>query len=259
MKSINNFNKKIKIIFTDIDDTLTTDGLLTAKAYDMLWKLSEAGIQIVPVTGRPAGWCEMIARFWPVLAVVGENGAFYFQYHKQKMKRFFLIDEKQRKENQSKLKAIEDEVLKTVKGSAVSSDQFTRLFDLAIDFCEDVPKLDKTEVQKIVSIFEKHGATAKISSIHVNGWFGDYDKKTMCEMFYKNFFGLSLIDHLDDCAFIGDSPNDEPLFKFFKNSIAVANILDFKDQLQSKPQYVTTKKAGDGFVEFGEHVLKLFK
>ncbi len=257
MKSLLNFKQKIKVLFTDIDDTLTSDGKLTSQAYEMLWKLSDHGIHIVPVTGRPAGWCEMIARFWPVKAVIGENGAFYFHYDNHTMKRFFLIEETKRIENQKKLKLIETEVLSTVKGSALASDQFTRLFDLAIDFCEDVKRLSPQDISRIVSVFEKHGATAKVSSIHVNGWFGSYDKKPMCEVFYKNFYGQNLKDHQEECAFIGDSPNDEPLFGFFNNSFAVANILDFKDQLKSKPQYVTSSPAGKGFVEFGQHLLTL--
>src|SRR4051812_18334202 len=62
----------------DIDDTLSTEGQLTADAYEALWRLKAAGHAVVPITGRPAGWCDHIARFWPVDAVVGENGAFTF-------------------------------------------------------------------------------------------------------------------------------------------------------------------------------------
>ena len=255
MKPLSEFKKKLKVVFTDIDDTLTIDGQLPAQSYEMLWKLSNAGISIVPVTGRPAGWCEMIARMWPVLGVVGENGALSFQYKNKRMFRTFSTDEKTRIENQKKLEVIKAEVLKNIAGSAVASDQFTRLFDLAIDFCEDVPPLDKSAIANIVSIFEKHGAVAKVSSIHVNGWFGDYDKKSMCETFYKNNFGPELKDNLDSCGFVGDSPNDEPMFGFFENSFAVANILDFKDQLKQPPKFITTKKAGNGFVEFGNHLL----
>ena len=67
---------KIKYILCDIDDTITTKGKLTAEAYNAMWKLHDAGYKVVPVTGRPAGWCDLIIREWPVEAVVGENGAF---------------------------------------------------------------------------------------------------------------------------------------------------------------------------------------
>ena len=74
---------RIRYVLTDIDDTVTTDGRLPAKSYDALERLQNAGLAVIPITGRPAGWCDMIARFWPVDAVVGENGAFYFSYDRQ--------------------------------------------------------------------------------------------------------------------------------------------------------------------------------
>lgn len=259
MKHLSHFQKPIQVLFTDIDDTLTTHGQLPAQSYEMLWKLSEAGVQVVPVTGRPAGWCEMIARMWPVAAVVGENGAFYFEYSNKKMTRIFATDEKTRKENAKKLNEIEKQVLAEVPGAALASDQFTRLFDLAIDFCEDVPPLEKSDIQKIVDVFEQHGAVAKVSSIHVNGWFGDYDKKSMCEIFYKNHFKASLADNLESCAFIGDSPNDEPMFGFFSNSFAVANIKSFENDLKQPPKFVTDSEGGKGFVEFANKIIENLK
>ncbi len=255
MKPFSDFNSKLDILFTDIDDTLTTDGRLPAQSYEMLWKLQNAGVAVVPVTGRPAGWCEMIARLWPVLGVVGENGALAFQYKNKKMHRTFIVDEDTRLNNAQKLQTIRDEVLHSVPGAAVASDQFTRLFDLAIDFCEDVPPLDKKAIAQIVAIFEKHGATAKVSSIHVNGWFGDYDKRSMCETFYENNFSKKLSDNLESAGFVGDSPNDEPLFAFFENSFAVANILEFKNELATLPRFVASEKGGLGFVQIGQQIL----
>ncbi len=259
MQPLSEFHNKLKVLFTDIDDTLTTDGQLPAQSYEMLWKLHDADVAVVPVTGRPAGWCEMIARMWPVLGVIGENGALSFQYKNKKMQRHFSTDEVIRLNNQQKLKKVEEEILSQVPGSALASDQFTRLFDLAIDFCEDVPALPQTSIEKIVDIFEKHGATAKVSSIHVNGWFGEYDKASMCEQFYKANFNQDLKDNLAECGFVGDSPNDEPLFKMFENSFAVANILQFKDQLNHHPKFVCEKKGGEGFVQLGEKILENLK
>lgn len=256
MQSLNAFKNRIEVLFTDIDDTLTTEGRLPAQSYEMLWKLHDAGVSVIPVTGRPAGWCEMIARQWPVLGVVGENGALAFQYKNKKMERVFATDENQRQENQIKLEKIQKEVLQNVPGAAVASDQFTRLFDLAIDFCEDVPALTEDDVKKIVSVFQKHGATAKVSSIHVNGWFGNYNKKSMCETFYQSHFQGELANNLATCAFVGDSPNDEPMFEFFENSFAVANIKKFTDDLNHLPAFVADKEGGEGFVEIGQQVLK---
>ncbi|MEQ1878553.1 MAG: HAD-IIB family hydrolase, partial [Bdellovibrionia bacterium] len=222
-------------------------------SYAALWKLKDAGIKIVPVTGRPAGWCEMIARLWPVEGVVGENGAFYFRHHGRVMKRFFAVDEKARESHRKKLDStVAPQILKAVNGCAIASDQFSRISDLAIDYCEDVSPLKSPEVSRIVEIFEKHGAQAKVSSIHVNGWFGDVDKLSMCKEFLKREFNLVFETSQERLAFVGDSPNDEPMFRAFQNSFAVANIQRFLAQLIHKPAYVTSAQGGDGFCELAD-------
>ncbi len=249
-------SKKIKYVFADIDDTITTDGKLSAEGYAALWNLQSHGKIVIPVTGRPAGWCDMIARFWPVDAVIGENGAFYFKYDSQlkKMRRIWSYDDETRLQHRNQLKALEFEILHSVPKAAVSADQFSRLFDLAIDFCEDVPPLAPSEVQKIVDVFKKHGAQAKVSSIHVNGWFGDHDKLTMCREYCKNEWSLDIDKDNSMCLFIGDSPNDEPMFGHFVNSVGVANVNSFKDQLKTPPKFICKNKSGDGFVEMSEHL-----
>jgi len=259
MKNLSDFkNSEIQILFTDIDDTLTDAGQLGPKAFKSLWELSDAGIIVIPVTGRPAGWCEMIARFWPVKGVIGENGAFYFAYNKGKMKRYFFVsDEKQRTENRKKLDQIANEALKNIPGCSIASDQFCRLFDLAIDYCEDVPPLSPEDVAKITAVFKRHGAVSKVSSIHVNGWFGDYDKLTMCKIFLKNEFGIDATTENAHIAFVGDSPNDEPMFGFFENSFGVSNIKTFKDQLKTPPKYVSQGACGIGFQEIANKILSL--
>jgi HAD superfamily hydrolase (TIGR01484 family) len=256
MKNVAQFSAKIKFLLTDIDDTLTDEGLLGPEAYSALWQLHRSGIQVIPITGRPAGWCEMIARQWPVAGVVGENGGFYFRYHGQKMLRHFFFDEKIQKENRAKLNLLEKEILSRVPGAALASDQFCRLMDLAIDFCEDVPALPKSEVQKIVAIFEHHGAQAKVSSIHVNGWFGTYDKVTMALTMLETEFGLSAGQARQDCAFTGDSPNDEPMFAYFPHSFAVANIQNFIGDIKQKPTFIAQARGGLGFAEIAQQILK---
>lgn len=256
MKNASEFKSSLQFLLTDIDDTLTDEGHLGAEAYEALWNLHNAGIHVVPITGRPAGWCEMIARVWPVSGIVGENGGFYFRYHEKKMQRHFFFDEETQKQNRAKLKNLESEILKKVPGSDLASDQFCRLMDLAIDFCEDVPALPKDEVKKIVQIFESHGAQAKVSSIHVNGWFGSYDKLTMSLRFLEREFNVSADQAKEICGFSGDSPNDEPMFKYFPHSFAVANIQNFMDQIKNPPTYVTRGRGGDGFTEIAQAILK---
>ena len=254
--SIKNFHSKINFVLTDIDDTLTNEGELLPEAYESLWVLKRAGIKVIPVTGRPAGWCEMIARFWPVSAVVGENGAFYFMYKNKKMHRHFSQNEIERSQNQKKLEHIKKEILQSVPGCALASDQFCRVADLAIDFCEDVPALPEEKIQEIVSVFTKHGAIAKVSSIHVNGWFGNHDKLTQSLYLLKHEFRLDENTIQDQCAFVGDSPNDEPMWKYFKNSLAVSNVKKFLPKLTHQPRFIANSEGGIGFAEIVDQMSK---
>ncbi len=254
LKSLTNHN--IKVVFTDIDGTITEEGRLNSAAYDALWKLHRAGFKVVPVTGRPAGWCEMIARLWPVDAVIGENGGFYFQYKNQKMLRHFEQSEQERALNRDKLKKVEAQIFKEVPNAALASDQFCRIFDLAIDFCEDIPALPESDIQKIKKIFEAHGAQAKISSIHVNGWFGDFDKGSTCIKFAQKELGYNLEQLKTNSTFVGDSPNDEPLFQLFPHSFGVANVKNFASQMKSLPAYISPSREGTGFAEIAEHLIK---
>jgi HAD superfamily hydrolase (TIGR01484 family) len=181
-------------VLTDIDETVSTHSRLTAEAYEAMEALKKVGFRVVPVTGRPAGWCDHIARFWPVDAVVGENGAFWM-WHDDKEKRLrtrFVQSEAERADGRRRLEAVRAQVLRDVPGAGIASDQPYRAADLAIDFCEDVPALPHAEIVHIVKIFEAHGAHAKVSSIHVNGWFGDYDKLTTSHLMMRELFGIDL-------------------------------------------------------------------
>ncbi len=265
MRPIYEFPKKvaanITTVFADIDDTLTIDGRLPAIAYQALEQLHEAGFHVAPITGRPAGWCDMIARFWPVSGVVGENGAFYFAYDTdaKKMIRQYFAPEAERIANQQRLNEIRDRVLAEVPGCAVSADQAYRDVDMAIDFREDVAPLDEEAVEKIRAIFVEEGATAKISSIHVNSWFGDFDKLSMSRQFAREVLNFDLDAEKDKVVFCGDSPNDAPMFGFFPNSCGVANVLEFKGRLEAEPVWITDRKGGLGFVEVAEILLQARK
>ena len=253
-------SSKIRVVFTDIDDTLTTEGKLTHQAFKALWDLHASGVAVVPVTGRPAGWCDHFARMWPVAGIVGENGAFYYRYNeaKKKLESAYLLDANERSILQKKLSKVQRKILRAVPGAAIASDQAFRIHDLAIDFCEDVPSLSQDEIQKIVDIFEKEGATAKVSSIHVNGWFGSWDKVSMIKRIALDVLGLNLDRpaHNRKTVYVGDSPNDEPAFAFFRNSIGVANIREFTSQLIHPPRYVTKRKGGHGFQEVAQKIVR---
>jgi HAD superfamily hydrolase (TIGR01484 family) len=247
----------IRYVLTDIDDTLTLAGRLVAAAFTAMDRLKQAGIGVVPITGRPAGWCDHIARMWPVEGVVGENGAFYFRYDHQvrKMIRRYWRSKEQRLADRIKLKSIAKTILEKVPGCQVSADQDFRQADLAIDFCEDVAPLSGRAKATIVECFEQAGARAKISSIHVNGWFGDYDKLAMTRRFFEEVFKRNLDEIQTRVMFIGDSPNDAALFAYFTNSIGVANVFNFADELSDKPAWITRAEGGYGFAEMAEILL----
>ena len=243
--------KNIRGVFCDIDDTLTSEGKLSARAYGSLERLRSGGKLVIPVTGRPAGWCDQIARLWPVDAVVGENGAFYFYYDRarKKLAQRFLFDAAARAANREKMIAVRERILREVPGCALASDQLYREADLAIDYCEDVPRLPFAEVDRIVALMRAAAMTAKISSIHVNGWFGGYDKLGMTRMLMQERYGVDLARDQVEYLFVGDSPNDAPMFKFFANSVGVANAADFGERLTDAPAYITSRRSGEGFGE----------
>jgi HAD superfamily hydrolase (TIGR01484 family) len=249
--------RHVRAVLTDIDDTLTEHGRLPALAYAALERLKEAGFIVIPVTGRPAGWCDLIARQWPVDGVVGENGAFWFRYDDEgrRMIRRFARPDALRAEDRQKLDMIAAEVLREVPGAAISADQGFRAVDLAIDFCEDVPPLSPSEVDRIVAIFERHGATAKVSSIHVNGWFGSHDKLTTSLRMLTEEFGIDAAAAHDSVVFAGDSPNDAPMFVHFPLSVGVANVLDFGDRMPALPGYVTVQRSANGFAELAARLI----
>jgi hypothetical protein len=248
---------QIRFLLTDIDDTLTDGGRLGAAAYGAIERLRDAGIAVVPVTGRPAGWCDMIARFWPVAGIVGENGAFYFRYRHEdrRMSAWYSQDEAARRVNRTRLEALKVQILAEVPGTAIPSDQAYRLTDLAIDFAEDVPRLNDAAIDRIVALFEAAGASAKVSSIHVNGWFGDFDKLTTSRRLLSQEHNLDLAKDARVVAFIGDSPNDAPMFRAFELSVGVANVADFLDRIETPPTWVAAGRGGAGFVELTEALL----
>lgn len=249
--------RNVRGVFTDIDDTITTGGRVTADVFATMERLRAASLLVVPITGRPAGWCDMIARQWPVDAVVGENGAFYFRYDevRRQMIRAYADSAEVLAHNRERLDAIREEVLREVPGAAVSADQPFRMSDLAIDFCEDVDPLPGEKIDAIVAIFERHGATAKVSSIHVNGWFGDYDKLTMTKRLVAEQFAAELETGAGAFTFAGDSPNDAPMFAFFPHAVGVANLKEALERCTAAPAWITTAERGAGFVELAERIL----
>ena len=248
---------EIKGVCLDIDDTLSTSGKLTADAFAALWKLKKAGFVVVPVTGRPSGWCDHIARFWPVDAVVGENGAFTFYMQDGIRKRIDTPAGFSKTDLKKKLNQLSEKIKKKFPHALWASDQAYREYDLAIDVCEDVPPWPADDVRRLLDLCIQEGAHAKLSSVHVNVWFGEYDKWKGFEYWLSQGApGGAKVLSKRSWLYIGDSPNDEPMFEKFRYSVGVANLAQYLDQLKHPPTWITAGKSGRGFVQMTEHLLK---
>lgn len=251
----------VRYVLMDIDDTLTKEGKLLASSYSALWLLKEAGLKVIPVTGRPAGWCDLIAREWPVDGVIGENGALAFweepaggkgalpvlktEYHSGAVKNDHPV-----------LDRIRERAFAEFPELRFAKDQFARLFDIALDFAEESPVLPLSAAERVKAIAVEEGATAKVSSIHVNIWMGNYNKLSMAENFLSKRFGWKAGAEDNQVVFAGDSPNDEPMFARFPLACAVANVSRYASIIKSFPAYIASKECGEGFAEIAAAILE---
>lgn len=250
--------KNIEGICFDVDDTFSTHGKITAEAYDALWRAHEAGFVLVPVTGRPAGWCDHFARFWPVHAVVGENGAFSFFMQDGVRKRLNTPMQFTQEEAQAKLAALRAQILERFPHARWSSDQAYREYDLAIDVYEDVEPWPDEDVEALIQLCEDADAEVKLSSVHVNVWFGDYNKYNgFCHWLDNGAPGAPAHAPKDPARwlYMGDSPNDDPMFERFDASVGVANVLPFRERMACGPTWVTQGEGGAGFAQVVQKLL----
>lgn len=246
-------------ILFDIDDTVTHHGRIVPAAFAAIARARQAGLRTIPVTGRPAGWADHIARMWPVDGVVAENGGLWFFMGgapggREKLERRFLQPAAERAANRARLEQVRAAMLAEVPGCGIASDQPYRELDLAIDFCEDVPPLPESAIDRIVAIFDRFAATSKVSSIHVNGWYGAFDKLT----------GFTrLVEDLGETAdpaawaFAGDSANDAPMFAHFPVSVGVANVDAFLPRIPVWPSFRADGEGGHGFTQLVDRILAL--
>jgi hydroxymethylpyrimidine pyrophosphatase-like HAD family hydrolase len=165
------------------------------------------------------------------------------------------VGEAERAQRRARMDAIAARILREVPGCAIASDQPYREADLAIDFCEDVPALPLEDVKRIVALMEEEGLTAKASSIHVNGWFGGYDKLSSARLMMREDFGVDLAAARELYVFAGDSPNDQPMFEFFPHAVGVANVRDMAALMTALPTWVTPSPGSLGFAELADALL----
>jgi HAD superfamily hydrolase (TIGR01484 family) len=244
-------------MFTDIDDTLTSDGRLLPQAYEAMWAVKRAGLALVPVTGRSAGWAHMIARTWPVDAVVAESGGLWIAKDAAGRFRVHLHDRAEViREHRSRLARCAESLLAQYPQLAAASDNAYRQVDLALDYCEEVTRAPIAVVQAAIERFRDEGFHAQASSLHINAWHGSFDKASTSLRCLNELWPESPRGQASNWLFIGDGLNDASMFCRFPVSVAVANIAGILDQLPVKPAYITTRAAGLGFAELVAHLLQ---
>ena len=259
---------RIKGIFTDIDDTLTTDGAITPDALAALGDLKARGLRVIAITGRPVGWSAAFAVDWPVDAIVAENGAVLLQnehqigltpneYVRNQLLKSYRQPDTLRASNYARMQQIGQRILRQIPGALLAQDSAGRETDMALDHSEFTHLLPE-KIAQVVAIMQSEGMTATVSSIHINGWFGEHNKLTGARWAVRQLLGCDLDAEVDNWAFVGDSTNDQLMFEAFNNSIGVANVRRFEAQLALKdglPRYITHSERGAGFAEVAQAVL----
>ena len=257
--------QRIKGIFTDIDDTLTTDGAITPDALVALGELAAHGLNVIAITGRPVGWSEPFASSWPVDAIVAENGAVLLKnrykndlqtnkHGRKQLLKSYQQSDAIRLANCARMQQIGQRILRELPGTQLAQDSAGRETDMAIDHSE-FTQLPPEKIAQVVAIMQSEGMTATVSSIHINGWFGGHNKLTGARWAVRELFGRDLNSDMDHWVYVGDSTNDQLMFEAFANSIGVANVRRFEAQLEHLPRYVTHGERGAGFAEVALAVL----
>jgi HAD superfamily hydrolase (TIGR01484 family) len=246
---------RIHGVLTDIDDTLTTDGAITPDARDALHRLRAAGLPVLAITGRPAGWSEAFALAWPVDAIVAENGAVaLWRGDDGLLCRDYLQDASTRTTNFVRLQATAQRVLQAMPQTRLATDSPGRETDIAIDHSE-FAHLNETEIAQVVALMRGDGLNATVSSIHINGWIGDHDKLAGARWIVRTRLGRDLDAELDRWVYVGDSTNDARMFGHFPHSVGVANVARFWAALSHHPRWVAQGERGAGFTEVANAVL----
>jgi HAD superfamily hydrolase (TIGR01484 family) len=252
----------VRALFSDIDGTLTTHGRIEPETYAALAALEAAGVPVVLVTGRPAGWGQALMSLAPVTAVVAENGGVTFlrpagsshRGHGSAAKVYGVPLEDLPSWRQ-RMHAAVAEVQRQVPAARLSSDSAYREVDLAIDWNEEV-SLSTGDAHAVTDILRRAGFRAVRSSVHVNFCPPLFDKLSACLHVVREVFG-GTPDALAPYVYVGDSLNDAPMFAGFPRSVGVANVRAWWDELPSRPRYLTDAEEGRGLREVVARVLAL--
>ncbi len=244
----------IRGVFTDIDDTLTTDGRIAADALSALQRLADAGVPVIAITGRPMGWSEPFAHSWPVAAIVAENGAVALFREAGALVVEYDQDEPTRERNARRLKAVSERLRRELPGVQFARDSAGRVTDIAVDHSE-FAHLPPERIEQVLALMREEGMSATVSSIHINGWFGAHTKLSGAEWIVRRLWRRDLAAEPAQWAYVGDSTNDQQMFGHFPLSVGVANLLRFAGELATWPAYLTKGERGAGFAELADLLL----
>ncbi|MET0335492.1 MAG: HAD-IIB family hydrolase [Rhizobacter sp.] len=242
-------------VLTDIDDTLTTAGAITPDALDALGALKAAGLPVSAITGRPMGWSEPFARDWPIDAIVAENGAVALFRERGELRIEYAQDAATREHNARRLREVAQRVLRDIPGATLAQDSAGRVTDIAVDHSE-FAHLDTAHIAQVVALMQQEGMNATVSSIHINGWFGEHTKLSGARWIVQRLLHRALDNEHTRWVYVGDSTNDQLMFAHFPLSVGVANLMHFKEQLHTWPAFITQGERGAGFAEVAQTLLK---
>lgn len=243
----------VRALFSDVDGTMTSGDRIEASTYEALERLGDAGVPVIMVTGRPAGFAHAFMKMTPVLAMVSENGGVTFVREGRKLNKIYGVPQASLPEWRRRMNDAAVEVMTAVPGARLSTDSKYREVDLAIDWNEEA-KLSKDDAEVAVRMLTKAGFLAVRSSVHVNFGPPHFDKLSACMTVVRQVLGGDGND-LSPYVFVGDALNDAPMFGGFPTSVGVSNIKHWWDELKFKPAYLTELPEGAGLRELIAHIM----
>lgn len=248
--------RRLSGLLFDLDDTLLDGTRLTEAAYSALWSLHRAGLRLIAVTGRPAGWGEVMARQWPIDGIVTENGAVALYRDGSAVRRLEEADEATRRSRRIRLASAYSTLRERFGELRLASDNDARQSDLALDVGES-QTLPGEVRQAIVKAARELGLRTYLSSVHLHLTLDSHDKASGTVAFLRAHFGEDETAARGRYAFVGDSGNDAACFAAFPTSFGVANVRASLKALPVLPRYVASAERGAGFAEIAARIIGL--
>lgn len=237
--------KALTGVLFDLDDTFLDRGRLLPEAYQALFDLADAGLDLVLVTGRPAGWARLLARMWPVAAAVSENGAILHLMQDGRLREVDSVPTDERVRRQRRLRKIAARVKEQFPDLVETDDAAARISDVTFDIGEHT-RVKEGVVDDALEFAETLGALCFRSSVHLHLTFDRHDKATGSLQALGIRFGVESTLARLRYAYVGDSENDAACFAAFGTTIGVANL---SGRPTVMPRYVTRAERAAGFVE----------